>query len=1610
MEGTMNKLQTAAFKFVDIIVLLTMVLTGPFNIAAVAMQDPAPALAADKADYAPGELAHVTGAGFTPGDYVLTVMNPDATVADWATVTAGGDGGFASDSPALDSEGNYELRAYALGSVDWSSPPVASISFTVTAPAPTEEPAATEPPTEEPAQEPTEEPTIEPTTEPELIPFVQSDKEDYQPGELVTLTGGNWQGDTQVRIVVNDNVGQTWTRDVIVDVAPDGTIIDSFNLPTWFVASYLVSAGGQLTGRVVTTTFTDAPILSLTKSASPLTYTAAGQVINFSYVLKNTSTGGTVLNGPFTVTDNKVPTVTCPATATLAVGASITCTGTYSITAADMALGYAVNTATAASSAPNAATSNPDVRIVSFPVTCRNDSAGANDVPGQKDLTQECESPTSTNPMVISWNWDVMDQPGGNSADACALFDTDNDGLANYALCVSWQGQRVMQSGYPQLYSCADTRSDRCTGPTPLSITNGSACAVELASDDSFSGGTDFPLDTKAFCSINLADVGGAQISSLIDVCSYPSAVPNSAPSDCVVISTARGNLEVIKSVVPNDTSTNWNMSWTGPTPYSTTITGSGDTGIQPVTAGSYNLSEAAGSGTDLSLYDSTWACTVNGSASSSGSGTSISGVSVANGNVVICTFTNTRKTGSLQIFKDVAPDAPSTNWDFAATGPTPYNCSIAGDGSCTAQTVFTGSYSVTETAGSGTNLGDYGTSWACTVDGSPGPSGSGTTLSGLTINKNEIVVCTFTNSQSPGTITVNKVVVPSADTGLFNLLIDGTVEASDVGDSGTTGAIAVSAGSHTVSETAGTGTDLTNYVTTFSGDCDSSGNVSVQPNQNKTCTITNTRKGTIIVEKQTSPDGAAGSFTFTGDIAGTIFDNGQLTVSNLAPGTYTSTENDPLPDFALTSIACDDGSSATPSTFDLGTRTATFKLDPGETVKCTFTNTQQQGTLTVIKQVITDNGGIATADQWSIHVKSGVNEVAGSPQPGSGIGTVYTLNPGTYTVSETGGPSGYTFTGFTDDCDGSGNVTVVAGQAKTCTLTNDDQAATLIVIKHVVNDNGGTASAGDFTLDSGGTNDSPDNFAGEEAPGTTVTLDAGSYNVTETGPSGYSASFSAGCTGTVANGETKTCTVTNDDQPATLIVIKHVNNDNGGTAAAGDFTMNVTATNPSDDSFPGAESPGTTITLDAGSYSVSETGPAGYTASYSADCSGTIANGQTKTCTVTNDDQPAHLKLVKEVVNNNGGTAIATNFTLSASGPTPLSGAGGAESDVDAGTYTLSETNVPGYSASAWSCVGGTQNGSEITLANGQSATCTITNDDMAPLLILQKVVIDDNGGTALAGQWTLTASGPTDFSGSGPSVSSGADFEAGTYSLSESGPDGYFDSNWDCEGGTQNGSDITLALGEAATCTITNDDDAPSLKLIKQVINNNGGTAAVSAFTLTADGPTPLSGAGGAMSDETFKAGTYNLSETNLPGYTASDWVCTGVTQDDADTVTVGLGDDVTCTITNDDQPATLIVIKHVLNDNGGTATAGDFTMSVTGTNPSPASFAGQEAPGTTVTLNAGSYNVSETGPTGYTDSYSANCSGTLAIGETKTCTVTNDDQQSFITVVKVWKAILF
>jgi hypothetical protein len=80
--------------------------------------------------------------------------------------------------------------------------------------------------------------------------------------------------------------------------------------------------------------------LSLQVSALPTTYSSAGQLITYTYVLRNT--GSIDLAGPFSLTANNT-SATCGAGTTLAPGATITCTGTYYITQADLDAGNVVS-------------------------------------------------------------------------------------------------------------------------------------------------------------------------------------------------------------------------------------------------------------------------------------------------------------------------------------------------------------------------------------------------------------------------------------------------------------------------------------------------------------------------------------------------------------------------------------------------------------------------------------------------------------------------------------------------------------------------------------------------------------------------------------------------------------------------------------------------------------------------------------------------------------------------------------------------------------------------------------------------------------------------------------------------------------------------------------------------------------------------------------------------------------------------------------------------------------------------------------------------------------------------------------------------------------------
>ncbi|HLO29299.1 MAG TPA: DUF11 domain-containing protein, partial [Anaerolineales bacterium] len=106
-----------------------------------------------------------------------------------------------------------------------------------------------------------------------------------------------------------------------------------------------------------TQTLTQPAALTLTKSANPITYYAAGQAITYTYTLTNS--GDVTLISPYTVADDKVAVVDCPSVGPLDPGASTTCTGTYTILPADISAGSVTNTASAtASSGATTVTSN----------------------------------------------------------------------------------------------------------------------------------------------------------------------------------------------------------------------------------------------------------------------------------------------------------------------------------------------------------------------------------------------------------------------------------------------------------------------------------------------------------------------------------------------------------------------------------------------------------------------------------------------------------------------------------------------------------------------------------------------------------------------------------------------------------------------------------------------------------------------------------------------------------------------------------------------------------------------------------------------------------------------------------------------------------------------------------------------------------------------------------------------------------------------------------------------------------------------------------------------------------------------------------------------------
>jgi hypothetical protein len=297
-----------------------------------------------------------------------------------------------------------------------------------------------------------------------------------------------------------------------------------------------------------------------------------------------------------------------------------------------------------------------------------------------------------------------------------------------------------------------------------------------------------------------------------------------------------------------------------------------------------YAITETGTVGTPLSNYNSSFVCTKNGSALSDGTGTSAGSIHVVAQDSVVCTFTNERKP-QLTVTKVCSPTTDGGRFDLQIDGATAGTGDDAacGTGTTGAVEVSIGSHTASETAGTNTDLANY---FAPVFGGDCNASGV------VSIAAGDNKTCTITNTRRPK-LTVTKICEPSTDPGKFDLQIDGAT--AGTGDdaacgTGTTGAVEVSIGSHTAGEAAGTNTNLGDYFApVFGGDCDANGVVSIAAGDNKTCTITNTRRpvvsnGRILPTATTCEDYASGNATDLTGLLATIRGN---KIGTISPGVF---------------------------------------------------------------------------------------------------------------------------------------------------------------------------------------------------------------------------------------------------------------------------------------------------------------------------------------------------------------------------------------------------------------------------------------------------------------------------------------------------------------------------------------------------------------------------------------------------------------------------------------------------------------------------------------------------------------------------------------------------
>ncbi len=416
--------------------------------------------------------------------------------------------------------------------------------------------------------------------------------------------------------------------------------------------------------------------------------------------------------------------------------------------------------------------------------------------------------------------------------------------------------------------------------------------------------------------------------------------------------------------------------------------------------------------------------------------------------------------------------------------------------------------------------------------------------------------------------------------------------------------------------------------------------------------------------DSQTFLDVKAGSFTVSEKIGDTT-----LAIGDTVNG------------WTLTNIDCGDGTEQSPAD-------TTAEVVVGETTTCTLYNSPDLPTLTLEKTVVNNWGGEADESHFTPRIdgSTSINETAVAWD------VAVPVSPGAHTASEEFTVGGYTAGPWGGDCDADGSLTedAVLGGDYVCTITNSDTPGGLRLVKAVEDPDGlypdidqddfdplvdGSDTIPAHEVDSEELQAAQDVEWYTDTPDNTLVVPAGEYTPGEddtTGPLSDGRFFqesiacddtNGGATATVPVGEIVTCTITNVAVGAGLTLVKNVTNAWGGALEAGDFTLRIDGEAVTQGDTSG--------TFPAGTYDISEDGQDGYdlvrvTCTELVDDQQVtildetdpeeladlliddlvVGAGDTVVCTFYNEDRPGELTVVKDVINDDGGTATEDDFT----------------------------------------------------------------------------------------------------------------------------------------------------------------------------------------------------------------------------------------------------------------------------------------------------------------------------------------------------------------------------